>query len=231
MSAFPAQSAFFYGLVCRNKFNDSSICDNLSNGNFTKEENIVQASTAQWNTFLRFFSTLPPLVLVFVYGAVSDNISRRLALILPLFGPCIDMICHLIVIHKPTLPLQFFIIGNLANGLTGSWPTFWMAMTSYVSCVTTEENRLKRFGIANSMFYISVTIASFLGGYLVANTSYTFIFSLSLGIYILGIIYIFICIKEVQREVGYYKLLKCNLFEFNTYNTTNVKVCFPLLTV
>lgn len=86
----------------------------------------------------------------------------------------------------------------------GGWTTFFMAMTSYITCVTSEAERTSRMSIGLGIFTTSIFISQFASGVIADNTSFHFVFCLSLSLNCLAIIYISFRIKHIQNITSNY---------------------------
>ena len=197
----PAESDFIYRRLCIQRYNDSEICENLHNVNYSEQEKIVQGDAAIWLMYGNLCKSLFPLLVMFMYGALSDSYSRRLVISIPIIGVNLESLVFLIMSLFPTIPVQVFMIARIFVGVTGSWPTFYMAVFSYVAAITNENHRTVRMGIAQGTFAIGLSIGFFISGVILDNTSFTFVFALMLGLQTLGIIYIFVYMRNPENRV------------------------------
>ncbi|KAI0218345.1 hypothetical protein LSAT2_029944, partial [Lamellibrachia satsuma] len=82
----PTTQAFIYYKVCLSTVNETTICNSLSNGSYETEENLVQASSSHWLLAAMLSYQIPAFFSSFIYGALSDRVSRKLVLLLPSIG-------------------------------------------------------------------------------------------------------------------------------------------------
>ncbi len=199
---WPAEYAIIYDTLCQIRFGkDSFICSNLDNETLAEEENMVQSDAAQWNLYGSICVQLPPVILTFIYGTVSDRYSRKLVLLIPLFCVATESALYVLFLIVPDMSLEFYLVGKTVNGLGGSWHTFLMAAQSYVTCVSTDENdRVIRIAVVCAMWPFAVAISYFIGGIMLDNTSYLFVFSFSFGLRSIAILNVVICIKDFKGK-------------------------------
>jgi len=91
-----------------------------------------------------------------VLGAFSDRLGRRSVLLVSLAGAAIN---YLLLAFAPNLLLLF--VGRAIAGLTSANVS---VATAYVTDVSPEETRARRFGLLNAMFGIGFIIGPVLGG-------------------------------------------------------------------
>ncbi|NVD39025.1 TCR/Tet family MFS transporter [Ensifer sp. HO-A22] len=91
-----------------------------------------------------------------VLGALSDRLGRRPVLLISLGGAAIN---YLFLAFAPNLFLLF--IGRAIAGLTSANISVAMA---YITDISPEDKRARRFGLFNAMFGIGFIIGPVLGG-------------------------------------------------------------------
>ena len=93
-----------------------------------------------------------------VLGALSDRLGRRPVLLVSLIGAIIN---YLVMAFAPSL--WMLMLGRALVGLTSA--NFSVA-TAYLTDISSEEARAKRFGIFNAMFGIGFVLGPVMGGVL-----------------------------------------------------------------
>jgi DHA1 family tetracycline resistance protein-like MFS transporter len=93
-----------------------------------------------------------------VLGALSDALGRRPVLLLSLAGAAVN---YLIMAFAPHL--WMLLLGRAIAGLTSANVTVAMA---YITDITPEDQRARRFGLFNAMFGAGFIIGPVLGGVL-----------------------------------------------------------------
>jgi DHA1 family tetracycline resistance protein-like MFS transporter len=91
-----------------------------------------------------------------VLGALSDRIGRRPVLLISLGGAAIN---YLVLAFAPSL--WILLIGRAIAGLTSANVS---VATAYVTDITPEDQRARRFGLLNAMFGIGFIVGPILGG-------------------------------------------------------------------
>ena len=93
-----------------------------------------------------------------VLGVLSDRFGRRPILLISLAGAAID---YLIMAFAPYL--WMLVLGRAISGITSA---NMAVATAYITDISSEEERAKRFGMFHAMFGIGFIIGPVLGGML-----------------------------------------------------------------
>ncbi|MBX5233708.1 TCR/Tet family MFS transporter [Rhizobium sp. NLR4a] len=93
-----------------------------------------------------------------VLGALSDRLGRRPVLLISLAGAAVN---YLFLALAPNLLLLF--VGRAIAGLTSANVS---VATAYITDISPEEKRARRFGLFNAMFGLGFIIGPVLGGVL-----------------------------------------------------------------
>ena len=91
-------------------------------------------------------------------GALSDRYGRRPLLLISIFGAAVD---YVFMAFAPNLALLF--VGRAISGITGANMS---VASAYITDITPEEGRAKRFGQMSAIFGIGFIIGPVLGGFL-----------------------------------------------------------------
>ena len=93
-----------------------------------------------------------------VLGALSDNLGRRPVLLISLAGAAIN---YVVMAFAPQL--WMLLLGRAIAGLTSANVS---VATAYITDISPEDKRARRFGLFNAMFGIGFIIGPVLGGVL-----------------------------------------------------------------
>ncbi|NMA98916.1 MAG: Tet(A)/Tet(B)/Tet(C) family tetracycline efflux MFS transporter [Phyllobacteriaceae bacterium] len=93
-----------------------------------------------------------------ILGVLSDRFGRRPVLLVSLAGAAID---YLVMAFAPELWL--LVIGRAVAGITSA---NMAVATAYITDITPEEDRARRFGLFHAMFGIGFIVGPVLGGIL-----------------------------------------------------------------
>lgn len=93
-----------------------------------------------------------------VLGALSDNLGRRPVLLISLAGAAIN---YVIMAFAPQL--WMLLLGRAIAGLTSANIS---VASAYITDISSEDKRARRFGLLNAMFGIGFIIGPVLGGLL-----------------------------------------------------------------
>jgi len=93
-----------------------------------------------------------------VLGALSDNLGRRPVLLISLAGAAIN---YAIMAFAPQL--WMLVLGRAIAGLTSANVS---VATAYITDISPEDKRARRFGLSNAMFGIGFIVGPVVGGLL-----------------------------------------------------------------
>jgi DHA1 family tetracycline resistance protein-like MFS transporter len=93
-----------------------------------------------------------------VLGALSDNLGRRPVLLISLAGAAIN---YVVMAFAPQL--WMLVLGRALAGLTSANVS---VATAYITDISSEDKRARRFGLLNAMFGAGFIIGPVLGGLL-----------------------------------------------------------------
>jgi DHA1 family tetracycline resistance protein-like MFS transporter len=93
-----------------------------------------------------------------ILGVLSDRFGRRPVLLVSLAGAAID---YLVMAFAPEL--WMLVLGRAISGVTSA---NMAVATAYITDISTEEERARRFGLFHAMFGIGFIIGPVLGGVL-----------------------------------------------------------------
>ena len=195
----PAVQALVYQKVCLMSFPDN-ICSNLKDKNLTAEEDIVQAEASHWFMYENFSFEMPAILMALVYGTISDSWSRKASILVPVIGHLLSVISDILNVHYRDSHVGYMLIGRLISGLFGGGIAIHLAVSSYLSAFTTEKTRTTRMAIMGGICSLTAAIAGYTSGIILDNTSFIFVFLLTLAIYFIIILYTIIFVKELQQD-------------------------------
>lgn len=182
--------------ACRVNLNFSTeVCDALNlrqTENYTEYEEAVQKLTASMQAWKNVIQTSIPLILILFVGAWSDKTGKRKACImLPIVGEfltCIGFIINTYFFYE--LPVEVAALTeSIFPAITGGWFTNFIGVFSYISDITTVEDRTYRVGIVNLCMSLGYPIGSALSGVLLTWIGYYGVFSVSATLYMFSLFY------------------------------------------
>ncbi|XP_047117297.1 proton-coupled folate transporter-like isoform X4 [Schistocerca piceifrons] len=185
---------------------NSTVCDAITARNISElkeEETKIQtvvANMQNWRNILRF--SVPAIFIIFI-GSWSDRTNKRKPLLLfPIFGELLSSIGLLLcTYYYLEWPVEVAgVIEGLFPAVTGSNMVFTMALYSYVSDITTEEDRTFRIGIINMVIFLCSLVGQFIGGILLEKVTFYGMFSIAAISYACGLIYCWFYVKEIQKD-------------------------------
>ncbi|XP_045534302.1 solute carrier family 46 member 3 [Papilio machaon] len=195
--------------ACRVNLNyTSEICDSLraqnmeSQNEYEKETQKLIASAMAWKTYLT--ATIPCAIALFV-GSWSDRTGRRkIFIIYPLVGQilvCINGLINTYFFHE--IRLEYFVLFEaIFEGLAGSWCVLFLVVFSYISSITTPENRTFRMGLVNFGMSAGFPIGMGISGFFLKTYGYYGCYGLACALHVTNVTYNLIFLKDttIKKE-------------------------------
>lgn len=191
--------------ACRVNLNYSrEICDRITIRNISgleKEMEEVQGLVVTmnyWQSTLR--SSLPALLILFL-GSFSDRSGRRKPfMLLPMTGELMTSVgLILCTYYFYEWPMEVAgVVEGLFPALTGSWSTMFMAVFSYMGDVTSLEMRTVRLGVVSMFISLALPAGTLVSGILYQAVGFYGVFTTVAVMYVLGIIYGALRLKEAR---------------------------------
>ena len=160
-------------------------------------EQLVQARASHWLLYVNLATGLPSILVSIFYGAISDQMGRRLFIILPALGSIFNQTVILFVIYfQHSLPLSFLLLGAFASGIGGSFSVINFAVYSYVSDVSAQSKRTIQIGVLESMTFLGATVSLLIGGQWISSGHYSGPLFCIIGIDLVIILYVIVALPE-----------------------------------
>ncbi|XP_072046103.1 lysosomal proton-coupled steroid conjugate and bile acid symporter SLC46A3-like [Amphiura filiformis] len=131
----------------------------------------LMAEVSDWSMYCSVAESIPAFFVVPILGAWSDQIGRKMVMLIPLVGYLIVCLL-LILIVALGLDLYMFVIVSLLQGLTGGVGLFFAVSLSYIADITTKEKRLFRIVIIDMIFLLGAGVSQVGIGYFLKYEGY-----------------------------------------------------------
>ncbi|XP_064620841.1 proton-coupled folate transporter-like [Lineus longissimus] len=191
----PTVKLFLYQETCLDEYSiENEICYHLKN--HPVEESHVQQLAANYIMYYKILLNLPAIILGLFCGAWSDRVGRKLPMILPCLGSIFAVLIYMLGMLPTWKTLPFIFIGATVNGMFGKSAVIAMAVHSYATDTSTNDQRTRRLGKLLSMNFFGLFFGSLLAGCLLDVLSFNAIFCIVVGINGLATLVILIFLKE-----------------------------------
>ena len=193
-----------YSKVCLAEYN-STICDDLHvNSNSTDYKDIldfVQKTCSHW-ILLSTISTVIPSIFISIYlGSWSDRFGRKWPVAIPPLGGVLGSLVYIIISFEPSAPVLWICFASFLPGMTGGFVSCIMSCMTYVSAVTTDEQRTVRVSRLEAMIFLGGTIGPFISGSMLPYTGHGYAFAFMMLCYMTAFLYAAILVKDVPGLV------------------------------
>ena len=174
---------------------------NNQSNDTTKNFDHIQQETAKWIIYFNISVLLPAVFANLVWASFSDFFGRKFALFLCTASLTIRLTIFTFVVYFK-LSLGYALIGNVIDGLAGSYVSLFALLFSYVSDITNYgKQRTIAIVVVELVLGLSFTVSSVASGPLIDNFGFFYpsvVISVTSGAGVL--ILIFLVPETMQRN-------------------------------
>ncbi|CAH1792034.1 unnamed protein product [Owenia fusiformis] len=171
----------------------------------------VQAESSMFLLYFTLVQTVPALFTTIFFGALSDNLGRKIAMLVPICGNVLRSITFLVIIHFELHPYWTFLAA-VFEGLSGSIGAALMACFSYLIDITTHKQRSFRITVLDSMIGISGAMASLGVGYWIKAQGFFYPYILCTSLQTLNLLYVSCFVPETVTRNPDIPIVSCSHF-------------------
>lgn len=188
------EQAFFVHKACMvNMGFPANVCEHINSKENEEYNKQVQIVVSTFHQYEGIAAHIVPMILAFYLGVWSDRKGRKLPLLLGLFGSFFYWLSLWINSLQGNWPLQVVLFtATFPAALTGNALAIFMSAFSYVSDVSTPEERTIRITLVEVAYLITMPTGVSFGSYLfnrILSRSYSTMFFISSFVVFLAILY------------------------------------------
>jgi MFS-type transporter involved in bile tolerance (Atg22 family) len=158
----------------------------------------VQALVAKFNLYANLLSGLFAAIVAPQLGALSDRHGRRTVMLAVSFGGFVmEIVTILVGTYPDSISVYWILLGNLIDGLCGSFTTGMALSFAYAADCTPPEERNKAFGFFHGTLFTGVAFGPLISGALMKATGTVMVaFYLALGCHVYFILFLSALVPE-----------------------------------
>ncbi|VEN61032.1 unnamed protein product [Callosobruchus maculatus] len=141
------------------------------------------------------------VILCIFIGPWSDRFGRKPVLVVNLIGFATSAVLVLIYCLFDKLSPWYLALCSLPETVTGSFPTFFTMVLSYISDTSTEENRAMRMVVFEAIVTVGSLLGSMGGPYIFYMTSYQAIFGIAAICHFIALLYTWFLVPESVTNI------------------------------
>ncbi len=152
-----------------------TVCSRLQD--HPRIEDQVQEDSAKYIMAYKILLNLPAVLLGLFCGAWSDRIGRKMPVMLPCMGTIFATMLYMSSMVSPThAVLSLVLSGAALRGAFGKSAVVTMALHSYISDISSREDRTERLGRLLAMNFFGYFVGSLLTGAMLETYGFDVIF-------------------------------------------------------
>ena len=155
----------------------------------------VQSVASNWNLLFSLCSLLPGIFSTLFLGAYSDVVGRKPPLLSTVLGAILSTIV-LLFVNVFDLPIWVILVGIFLSAVIGQVHTFMMACFSYVTDITSEQNRSFRIVVIEVALGLSVVLCTLCSGFIIKGLGFTWTYAIILFVSLTALLYILFLLPE-----------------------------------
>lgn len=186
---------------------NETICNTVVDGthadyNFSLQNSNVQEHISNMYRWSVPIQKVIPIVILLFMGSYSDrNNMRKPFLVIPITGRIVSSLCIIVcVILKEQLPVATVGIAVTVSSFFGGVPLLSAASFSYVTDISSPDLRIIRISVINIFISIQTPLALLSSSPLLALLGYFYLTIFSLIVYLVGIAYCIVAVKEYTSK-------------------------------
>lgn len=189
--------------ACLHQGYSSKDCFHLGENNATVEiEKRIQPIVAGITMTSKLLLSVIPAFLSLFFGPWSDKFGRKKVLVSTFLGYTIALasfsIISIIALYYTTMSPWIYLIPYIPLLLSGGWPSMIVAVSCYISDISSESNRSARFGIIEMIIFLGLLCGDASSSFILKSTSPTAVFIISTVCVLIATVY---TIKLVPESV------------------------------
>ncbi|XP_040574056.1 probable peptidoglycan muropeptide transporter SLC46 isoform X1 [Lepeophtheirus salmonis] len=185
---------------CRADYGYSQdICDNLKEHENELKE--CQIWSNQINVYKQLLQSIPSAIIALFAGAWTDKYGRKPAILVPLFFNVLEYIFYLVFSLYEQLSDKWYIL-SAVYGLGGGLPLFLAATFSYITDISSVEQRNLRVSLIDGSLFIGLPLGSIFSGMMLKKIGYVGIFSISIAFMATSFIYVLFRINDSRSNLS-----------------------------
>ncbi|CAG7818486.1 unnamed protein product [Allacma fusca] len=198
----------FIERICRVKLNHSAeLCANLTSN--IKSDEItddlraqVYALTSRFSVYNEIITSVIPIIFVFFLGSWTDKHGNKYPFLLCICGYLLTAGLFLLISRLPDLPAEYLLVCMLPVALTGGSAAASLTSFSYISSVTTPENRSTRMALLQGCIILGIPAGLLAGAKLYKSYGFLGVYVTSVVVFAVAVIYGIIFIRDENSKLG-----------------------------
>ncbi|KAG0720816.1 Solute carrier family 46 member 3 [Chionoecetes opilio] len=161
---------FIFSKLCREHYT-KQVCDASWRAASVGEGAWVQQEVVGYVMWLSVIASIISFIMAQFLGVALDGHSSKVVMIAPFMGFLAMHVVCVVVTAVPSLPLSLLYVGAALNGLSGGYPVFKSAVSSYVVRTVSSQERTYRLSVVEGMVFLGSALGPFILQQVITSTT------------------------------------------------------------
>ena len=156
--------------------NDSFCLTSDMINNYTSKDSfkIDQTRSNHLLAYVQMATRIPTIITVIMLGSLTDHVGRKIGLLLPPIGACLQGAISVVIIYYDLHP-YYFILANFFGGLFGGFSGIFSSSFAYLADVSSPRWRALRIGLMEAGLSYGAALGQGVGGLILQKTNCNYI--------------------------------------------------------
>ncbi|ELU12946.1 hypothetical protein CAPTEDRAFT_198749 [Capitella teleta] len=164
-----------------------------------QRDDTIKTKVSNYTLVFNIFETLPAIVVSLILCSWGDKHGRKLGLVVPCVGGVVKGVLYVIT-DVYGLSIDFLMLPNLIEGMSGSHMTVAGSAYAYVADVVPQSEITFRFAVLNGLLFAGTSLGNIAVGYIISYIGYMWSFVIMTIWYAIPLLYFIFILEESVPE-------------------------------
>lgn len=155
--------------------------------------------------YLNMAYLIPSCIMAAFLGSYTDRVGRKTVLLFPMVAGTLRTLLYLVIIQLK-LNMNFLLLANLIDGLSGGSTTVITCCFAYIADISSAKDRSIRIFLVELGTSVGVGVSQIYTGYMIKSLGYVYPFLLLEALHAVNLLFVIFYIQETvvpRGKVGF----------------------------
>ena len=118
----------------------------------------MDSIASKYSLYRGCIEAIMPIGFAMFLGSWSDKHGSKIPLLLPMFGYVLSSLSYTLFTFLPDVPPHYILISSIPVSLSGGMVAVVLSAFSFISALTTNENRSFRIAILEAFWFLGAPV-------------------------------------------------------------------------